>query len=72
MLSSKNINNVPRGIAFKFGQICDTDEKFESLANKCKQYLIAIYVIGLTSEQKISISFKKRKDRNQSRDKLKY
>ena len=36
-----NINNVPRRIAQRLCRICDTDEKFESRANECKQYLIA-------------------------------
>ena len=37
----KNINNVPRGIALRLRRICDTDEKFESRVNECKQYLVA-------------------------------
>ena len=37
----KSINNVPRGIALRLRRICDTDEKFESLATEYKQYLIA-------------------------------
>ena len=36
----QNVNNVPRGIALRLRRICDTDEKFESCANKYKQYLI--------------------------------
>ena len=33
----KNINNVPREITRILHQICNTDEKFESRANECKQ-----------------------------------
>ena len=36
----KNVNKVPNGIALRLYQICDTDEKFEYLANEYKQYLI--------------------------------
>ena len=35
----KNMNSVPCGIAFELCRICDTNEKFKSRADKCKQNL---------------------------------
>ena len=37
----KNINNVPKGIAFRLRTICDTDEKFDLRSSKYHNYFIA-------------------------------
>ena len=38
---SNNINNVPRGTAFRLKRICDSDEKFTVRINEYKSYLRA-------------------------------
>ena len=48
----KSINKVPQGIALRLRRICDTTEKFESRADKCKNYLLARdYKPSLVDEQ---------------------
>ena len=38
---SNNINNIPKGIAWKLKHICDSDEKFTFPSNEYKNYLTA-------------------------------
>ena len=39
--AKKNINNVPKSIAFRLRKICDTDEKFDICSYGYQNYLIA-------------------------------
>ena len=38
---SKNINEIPEGIALTLRRICDSDEKYEKLSNEYQNYPIA-------------------------------
>ena len=41
MLSNKNINKIPKGIALRPQRTCDTTEKYVSRADEYKNYLLA-------------------------------
>ena len=47
MLSNKNINKIPKGIALRPQRICDTAEKYVSRADEYKNYLLARDYINL-------------------------
>ena len=66
----RNINKVPQGIALRLRRICDTTEKYESRADKYKNYLLARdYKPSLIDEQLKNIGQISREDARKSKPK---
>ena len=67
---SRNISNIPRGIALRIRRICDTDEKFCARSTEYSNYLIARnYNPSLVRKQFNEIGNLPRKDARKKKEK---